>query len=350
MSGDSSQEKTEKATPQKLKDARKDGQVARSTDIPSTLTLLFAVLYIWLTWESTQEQLKAMFSIIPQLYTMEFRQALQVGFESIVVRGLWTLAVPFSIAMVLAGILGNIIQFGVLFSVKPIIPRPEKVSFSSGFKRIFSAKQLVTTLLSLIKTIIVAAILLVVLHNGMKELLHAVKQCDVVCQQNVIEYLIRQLIMLILPVLILMAILDFLFQRHQFLKDQRMTKEETKRESKDMYGDPHIRGARHEIRRELAEKDIQQRIRTARIVILDMGMAVALHYEQGVTPLPVIVAIGKGAMARKMVEIALMENIALVSDPALAQELADNGKLDQYIPDNTISKVATAMRQAQQKT
>jgi type III secretion protein U len=129
-----------------------------------------------------------------------------------------------------------------------------------------------------------------------------------------------------------------------------MTKEETKRESKDMYGDPHIRGARHEVRRELAEKDIQQRIRTARIVILDMGMAVALHYEQGVTPLPVIVAIGKGAMARKMVEIALMENIALVSDPALAQELADNGKLDQYIPDNTISKVATAMRQAQQKT
>ncbi|MDD5394825.1 MAG: EscU/YscU/HrcU family type III secretion system export apparatus switch protein [Thiothrix sp.] len=345
MSGESSQEKSEKASPRKLDKAREKGQVARSTDIPSTFVLVVAVLYIWASWDWTVEQLKEMFLIVPQLYTLEFHQALLVGIDSILQRGLFAIAIPFSVAMLIAGILGNIVQFGFLFSAESIIPNPDKISFSHGFKRIFSTKQFVTTLISLLKTAIVGGVLLMVLRTGLKELLHAVEQCDVVCQQHVIEHLTRQLILFILPILVLLAVLDYLFQRSQFLKDQRMTKQEVKHELKDSYGDPHVREARHGIRRELAEQDIQQRIRTARLIILDMGMAIALQYEPGVTPLPLIVAIGKGMMARKMVEIAMRQNVPLASNPTLAQDLADQGKIDQYIPESTISRVAQAMRQ-----
>ena len=113
---------------------------------------------------------------------------------------------------------------------------------------------------------------------------------------------------------------------------------------KDAYGDPHVRGARQGMRRELTEQDIHSRIKTARLVIIDIGLAVALYYEQDVTPLPVIVAIGKAAMARKMIEIAQIENVPIISDARLMADLIEEGQIDQYIPASTIDRVAKAMR------
>lgn len=346
MSKDSSSEKSEKATPKKLREARKRAQVPRSKDIPSVILLLFAALYIWLTWDWTLEQLKEMFLVVPQLIGMNFYQALSTGFTAILGHALWGLAIPFSMFLLVAGILGNIIQFGFVFSFDPIIPRPDKINPAEGAKRIFSMRQFVDTLLSLAKTIIVGIILLVVLRGGMQELLHPIEQCNVECQQQVTEHLMSKLIFIILPILLALAVLDYLFQYSQFMKEQRMTKDEVKRENKEVYGDPHVRGARAGIRREMAEQDIQARIRTARMIVLDMGLAIAVQYEADKTPLPIIVAIGKGNMARKMTEIAQKERVPLISDPALAQKLADEGKIDQYIPDSTISQVARALQKA----
>ncbi len=349
MSGDSSQEKTEQPSSRKLKKAREQGQVARSNDVSSALIMLFTVLYFMLAWDWIMDQFKEMFSIVPRLYTMPFPQAVEIGFKAMFESAMYGIAVPFAMITVVAGILGNMVQFGFVFSFDPVIPKPEKVSLSSGFKRIFSAKQFVTTLLSLLKTIIIGAILLIVLHMGLSELLHSIKQCNVECQQTVVEDLTSQLMLFILPMLLFMAVLDFLFQRQEFIKDQRMTKEEVKKEMKDIFGDPHVRSARQGIRRELSEQDIKKRISTARLVILDMGVAVALQYEAGTTPLPIIVAIGKNNMSRKMAEIAVIENIPLISDPGLVQDLLSEGKLDQYIPEKTIDRVANLLRQHQGK-
>ncbi len=347
MSGDSSQEKTEQPTHRKLEKAREKGQVARSNDVSSALIMLFTLLYFFLAWDWIVATFMEMFDIVPRLYTMPFPQAIEIGFKAIMENALYSIALPFAMITVVAGILGNIMQFGFVFSFETVTPNLEKVSISSGFKRIFSAKQFVTTLFSLLKTIIIAVILVFVLRSGISELFHAIKQCDVVCQKTIIEHLTRQLMLFILPILVAMAVLDFLFQKQQFTKDQRMTKEEVKKEMKDIFGDPHVRSARSGIRREMSEQDIQTRIRTARLVILDMGVAIALQYEQGVTPLPVIVAIGKGNMARKMAEIATAENVPVVSDPALVQDITSEGKIDQYIPEKTIDKVANLLRQTQ---
>ncbi len=349
MSGDSAQEKTEKATPRKLEKAREKGQIARSSDVAPVFMLATAILYLWLTWDSMMKEIYGMFLLVPQLYAMEFGRALQIGMEKILLHAMVALAIPFAMVMMMAGLVGNLIQTGFVFAVDPVLPDMDKINPASGLKRMFSAKQFVTTLLSLIKTLILALILLWILRTGMKELFHAVEQCDVECQQSIVAWLTRKLIFIILPLLIVMAVLDYLFQRAQFLKEQRMTKEEIKHEMKDAFGDPHVRGARHGIRRELAEQDIQQRIRTARLLIIDMGMAVALHYEPGVTPLPIIVAIGRGMMSQKMVEIATKENVPVASNPSLVQTLVDEGKLDQYIPENTISRVAQLMRQTAAK-
>jgi type III secretion protein U len=182
------------------------------------------------------------------------------------------------------------------------------------------------------------------MHVGFFQYMNEIKQCDIPCQKEITAELLKKLMMMILPLIIVLAALDLIFQKIQFEKDQRMTKEEIKREMKDAYGDPHVRGARQGMRRELTEQDIQARIKTARLVIIDIGLAIALYYEQDVTPLPVIVAIGKAGMARKMIEIAQIENVPIISDARLVADLIEEGKIDQYIPTSTLDRVAKAMR------
>ncbi|MGB0846214.1 MAG: EscU/YscU/HrcU family type III secretion system export apparatus switch protein [Thiolinea sp.] len=341
---ESSSEKTEKATPKKLRDARKKGQIARSNDIAPALIMLVAAIYFWLAGQWLFESLIELFVAIPHLQTLPFGQALSASTDLIIKMVIGIILLPFIALMTLAGIFSNILQFGFLFSLDPVMPKLEKISITSGFKRIFSAKQFVNTVFSLVKTLVIAAALFFVVYAGLSELLHEIKQCDVLCQTSIITDMFMTLMMIILPLMIVMAILDFLFQKTQFEKDQKMTKEEVKREMKDMFGDPHVKGAREGIRREMNEQDVKSRIKTARLVIIDIGLAVALHYEQDVTPLPLIVAIGKDAMARKMVEIAQIEDVPVVSDARLVEDLVEEGKIDQYIPTSTIDRVAQAMR------
>ncbi|MFI0399851.1 MAG: EscU/YscU/HrcU family type III secretion system export apparatus switch protein [Thiolinea sp.] len=341
---ESSSEKTEKATPQKIRDAKKKGQVPNSKDVPAALILLASTIYLWVMSDWMLAKMAELYIISYQLPTIPFNQALSAAIKICLEIGLFAIVLPFVGLAAVMGVLGNIVQFGIMFSLDPVIPRLSKVNPGDGFKRIFSMKQVVNTLLSLVKTLAISLALYIVMHVGFFQFMNEIKQCDIPCQKEITAELIKQLMMMILPLIITLAALDFIFQKTQFDKDQRMTKEEIKREMKNAYGDPHIRGARQGMRRELTEQDIQSRIKTARLVIIDIGLAVALYYEQDVTPLPVIVAIGKAGMARKMIEIAQLENVAIISDARLVGDLIEEGKIDQYIPVSTIDRVAKAMR------
>lgn len=341
---ESSSEKTEKATPQKLRDAKKKGQVPNSKDIPSALILLSLTIYLWMMGDWILAKMAELYIISYQLPTLPFKQALSAAIKISVEIGLFAIVLPIVGIATIMGILGNIVQFGIIFSFDPLIPRLSKVNPGEGFKRIFSMKQVVNTLLSLIKTLAIGLALYIVMHVGFFQYMNEIKQCDIPCQKEITAELLKKLMMMILPLIIVLAALDLIFQKIQFEKDQRMTKEEIKREMKDAYGDPHVRGARQGMRRELTEQDIQARIKTARLVIIDIGLAIALYYEQDVTPLPVIVAIGKAGMARKMIEIAQIENVPIISDARLVADLIEEGKIDQYIPTSTLDRVAKAMR------
>lgn len=344
MADDSSGEKTEQATPKKLRDAKKKGQVARSNDIPPAFIMLVGTIYFWLAGSWLLEKLVELFILIPDLQALPFTQAVGSTTDLLVDVVVGVILLPFIALITVTGILSNVLQFGVVFAFEPVMPKMSKISFSTGFKKIFSAKQLVNTVFSLIKTILTALALFFVIRMGLSELMHDVKQCDIPCQVSVISDVFIMLMMIVLPLMLVMAILDLAFQKAQFAKDQKMTKDEVKREMKDMFGDPHVRGARDNIRREMNEQDVRMRLKTARLVIIDIGQAVALYYQQEETPLPVIVAIGKAAMARKMVEIAQIENVPIVTDRQLVEDLIEEGKIDEYIPVSTIDRVAHAMR------
>lgn len=341
---ESSGEKTEEATPKKLRDAKKKGQISSSKDVPPAFIMLVGALYFWLAGGWLLEKLVELFILIPSLQVLPFPQAVGAVSDIMVKLVVGAILLPFIAMVTVTAMLSNILQFGFIFAFDPIMPKLEKISFTSGFKKIFSVKQLVNTAFSLVKTILIALALIYVIRTGIGELLHEIKQCDIPCQVEITSDMFLTLMMIVLPLMMVMAILDLAFQKNQFAKDQKMTKEEVKREMKDMFGDPHIKGARSTIRREMNEQDVRTRLKTARLVVVDIGLAVALHYKQDETPLPIIVAIGKAGMARKMVEIAQIENVPVVTNRSLAEDLAEEGQIDQFIPATTIDRVANAMR------
>jgi type III secretion protein U len=337
--------KTEEPTHHKLREARKKAQVARSEEFAPTFMLVFAVLYFWFGWDSMFNNIKEVISSISFIYTMDFPLALDNVIDKVMSKVIYSIVLPFTILMLVAGILGNVLQTGILFSVDPIIPKGDKINPIKGFGRIFSIKQIIKTLFSIIKIAGMSIIIVYVIRLGIRDYMHNISQCDVNCQVLVFQSLLKKLIMILLPILIIVAAMDFIFQRFQFMKDQRMTKDEVKREYKNQEGDPEIKGARKEEQRKMLEQDVNKRIKESRVIIAGINLAVALKYDDEL-PLPILLAIGKGRMSFKMIEIANKERVKIIADADLASKLANDGDIDQYIPSSAIEGAARAIQQA----
>ncbi len=232
---ESSGEKSEEATPKKLRDAKKKGQVSSSKDIPPAFIMLVGTIYFWLAGGWLLEKLVELFILIPSLQVLPFQQAVGATTDILVKLVIGGILLPFIAMTTVTALLGNILQFGFIFAFDPVIPRLDKISFASGFKKIFSVKQLVNTAFSLVKTILIALALAYVIRSGISELINDVQQCNVLCQVDIVSDLFMTLLMIVLPLMMVMAVLDLAFQKAQFAKEQKMTKEEVKREMKDMY-------------------------------------------------------------------------------------------------------------------
>lgn len=337
--------KTEEPTHQKLKQARDKGQVARSEEFAPTVMFLFAVMYFWFGWDGLFANIKEVFESFSFIYTVEFTVALDNIIDKVMSKVIYAIILPFSLLMLAAGIIGNVLQTGFIFSFDPVTPRGEKISPIKGFGRIFSVKQVVKTLLSSLKIIGMSLIIVYIVRLGITDYMHDISQCDVNCQMLVFQSLLKKLIMILLPILIIVAAIDVMFQRAQFTKDQRMTKDEIKREYKNQEGDPEIKGARREEQRKMLEQDMSKKIKESRVLVAGVNLVVALKYEEDL-PLPILMAIGKDRMSFKMIEIANKEKVKIVADPELATKLANDGDIDQYIPSSTIQDVARVLQQA----
>lgn len=345
--GQDKDSKTEKPTRHKLREARKKGQVARSEEVTPTIVFIFAFAYFYFAWDWFTGEIKEMFDALHVIYAMEFKMALKTMVDLVMTKVVLTLMLPFSIMMMLAGIIGNMVQFGFVFSVDPIIPKGSKIDPVSGFKRVFSIKQVVKTVFSIIKIVIMTIVLYFLVRWAFREYVHDIVQCNVDCKFEVFQALLSRLLIILIPILIFLMFFDVFFQKQQHEKDQMMTKDEVKREFKNIEGDPLIKGMRMSEARRMSQEDMKAMIKESRVLIVGMGSAIALKYDEEM-PLPIILAIGKEKMGYKMLEIAKRENVATVSDPQLVTKLLDEGKIDQYIPSSTVKQVAKAISQARQ--
>jgi type III secretion protein U len=343
VSGDTAS-KTEKPTPKKLRDARQKGQVAKSKEVASTLSLLVAACYFWIGWDWLMEVLKETVLLPASVYGLPFEDGLQIVTHQVITSALYWIVIPFVAVLFVFTVIANVAQFGFLLAFDPIIPKMEKVNPASGFKRIFSKKSLGDTGLSVLKIIAISVVVSLMVYDALAHLVHDISNCDIDCQTALMQNLTWRLIAYLVPLLLAITIIDIAMQKAFFIKEQMMSKQEVKREHKDAEGDPLIRGKRKQEHKELVMNSLEDKLKASRVLITDVDKCIAVRYEQGVTPLPLIMAIGRKAVARQMVKVAKQEKLPVVEDAAVVNLLIDEGRIGQYIPDIAIGPVAQILR------
>jgi len=287
------QEKTEEATPKRKREAREKGQVAKSTDVNAAFVMLVLLLLLyWLRDYYLHETNKLL------VFFMSGRAGWELSQEnfSVLVQetlsGFFRLVAPVLVAAVIAASISNFAQVGFLVAPEAVKPKLENIDPIKGFKRIFSVKALVELAKSIVKISIVGIITYYLVKDSFTDLL-LVTQTDARGTYQIISAVIFKIAAGAVAVFSIVAALDYVFQRRQFKKQLRMTKQEVKEEFKQTEGDPQLRAKLRARQRELATRRMMQAVPESTVIITNpTHLAIALKYEPGEMEAPVVVAKG----------------------------------------------------------
>ncbi len=334
-------EKTEKATPKKRQDSRKKGQVAKSQDVNTAIVLL--AVFLVLTF--TGSYLK---NIIMYLLTHSFQEFMhmeltQSNVQTIyltILKELFLFLAPIMIAAVIAGVAANYMQVGFLFSTESIKFKLEKIDPIKGFKRIFSVRAIVELLKSILKISFVGAITFAILWFRKEEIL-LLSQKSVGASLETVASLTVQMGLTASAALLFLSILDYLYQKYDFEKNIRMSKQDIKDEYKNVEGDPLIKSKIKQRQREMAMRRMMQEVPQADVVITNpTHFAVALKYDDSKNDAPYVVAKGTDHIAQKIKLIAKENDVATIENRPLARALYSQADIGSAIPEEFFKAVA----------
>ena len=333
--------KTEEPTPRKLEEARKKGDVAKTPDLPQVASLagVFAVLAVgggWLAQDMTGRLLP--FISHPESIDLSGTGGVGVAEQAILAGAPALLAVM--IAAALAGIGGNLIQHGLIFSGEKIKPSLKKLSPLEGFKRIFGPDGLMQFLKSFLKIAATGAVSWMVLRPHADEL-KALAAADPAAMLPATMALAKALFYAVIAFMIATAGADWFWQRFRFMKRMRMSREELKDEFKQSDGDPHVKAKQKQIRAERSRRRMMQAVPDATVVVMNpTHYAVALRYEAGETAAPMCVAKGMDELALRIRAVAEEAGVPVIEDAPLARALYATTEVDRMIPETHYQAVA----------
>lgn len=334
-------EKTEKATPKKRLDARKKGQVAKSQDINTAIGLL--VVFMLLLFAGSN-----LFQTIISIFQHSFQEymLLEVTEENVytilveILKEVAKIIAPIMVAALVAGVASNYLQIGFLFSTETIQIKLEKIDPIKGFKRIFSLRSVIEFLKSILKITIVGFITFLVLWNRMDEIL-VLSQKSIGTALATIANLTVQMGLYAGGALLILALLDYLYQKYDFEKNLRMSKQDIKDEYKNTEGDPLIKSKIKQKQREMAMSRMMQEVPKADVIITNpTHYAVVLKYDEDKFDAPYVVAKGVDFMAQKIKLIAKENDVAMVENRPLARALYSQTDIGETIPENFFKAVA----------
>lgn len=335
-------EKTEQPTPKKLRDARKKGQLLSSRDIVSLATLAAVSGGLALLW---REIFKRFFSVLDTAFalapTLHPDAVVAIFFGSTSVLLFSSLSLLFLGA--LAGVAANLAQFGFIFSFSKLQRGFQSLNVISNAKNIFSKKNLFSFIMNILKT---SVIILIVIHVFMKRLPDFLfsSNCGFSCVLEVGLRLLLEAVFLAVVSFVPLAGIDYLFQRRFYIRELMMSKDEVKQEYKETEGSPEIKGQRRQLHREVLESQTESRAEDATVVVRNpTHYAVALHYDERTTLLPLVVAKGEGVAAQRIIRAAERSGVPLWDDAGLAQALFFGVDLDNYIGAEHLDAVAEVL-------
>lgn len=334
MAGES--ERTEQATPRKRQEARRKGQVARSPEVTSASLFLGFVLIMPLVIGIASDRLiEAVQQGIFAAGAMRFsREVLQNGLMVLM---------PIMAVGVLIAILANLIQVGPSVTLFPLMPDLNRINPLKGFQRLFSARAYFELGKSVIKLLLIGWIVWGAIRSHMSDLMETGRM-SVVSGLSVTGGLLYQIGLRVGIAWMLLACLDYLFQRWQHEKSIRMSRQELKEEFKQAEGDPTLRARIRQKMTQASRRRMMQDVRKADVVVTNpVTYAVALRYDRATMSAPRVVAKGKGLIAQKIREEALKWHVPIMPSPPLARSLYAKCEIGQEVPQSLYQAVAEVL-------
>jgi len=347
FANDEGGEKTEEATPKKLDDARKEGQVARSTELVTAFALiaLFGSLKIFISFISGN--FVDLFTGYYNTISTYSRGAFTAGYATAYIRSamgrILIVCLPIFLVAVVFVIVINVFQVKWKPTAKPLMPKFNKLNPIQGFKRIFSTDKLIELVKSIAKIGIIAYLAYSTLLDsaGMVNALYDVELGPAVSLigDTVINFGLKCSI-----VYLLIGFGDFMYQKYKFAKDMRMTKQEIKEEFKQSEGDPKIKGQIRQKMREASQRRMMQKLPEADVVITNpTHLACAIQYDKERAEAPVLIAKGADYLAQKIKEKAKEYDVPIVENKPLARMLFHNVELEEEIPQELYQMTAEVL-------
>lgn len=343
-------EKTEEPTAKKLKDARDEGQVAKSKEIANALTMigLFVIMKVALGFvgERFLGTFSEGYNRIPEfikLHNGQFRTNDMVSYLRTVLAEILLITAPFLGVGFVLSFLGDLIQVKWHVTTKPLKPKFSKMNPVSGFKRLFSAQSLMELLKSILKIGLIVYVVYTTLRDQI-EVIYLLFNMTLWQGIAVAGDIAISLGLKISFVYVVIALLDFAYQKHKFHEDQKMTKQEVKDEYKNAEGDPAVKGKQRQRMQESSRRRMMQNIPKADVVITNpTHFAVAIQYDLEVAPAPIVLAKGEDHLAAKIKEVARENKVEIVENKPLARMLYYNVEIGEQVPPELYQTVAEVL-------
>ena len=334
-------ERTETPTPRKRLDARERGQVAKSQDLAAAVILLGGLLALDFFGQSIMGGLIGLTKTMLGVTTLDAIQSeATIGFGIVAAKQMFAMLWPLMLLVLLSAILVMYGQIGFLLTGHPLIPSLNKLNPISGIQRMFSFRSVVMLFINVAKLALVGLVGYYAIVGNLPQLLYAA-QMDHVLMLGMGARMAFSLAIKLAVVLLLLGILDYVYQRHKHEKDLRMTKEEVKEELRRMEGDPILKRRRREVQMQLAIQRIRSAIPQADVVVTNpTELAIALKYEPETMSAPKVLAKGEGYIAQRMRELAVRARVPIVQRPALVQAMYRIVEVGREVPPQFYKAVA----------
>ena len=341
MAENSSAEKTEDPTERKLRNAREEGQVARSVELPAAAVTIGAILTLFFMGGYWIKQMAEIFASgfkfdrktldNPDLMVTAFAHQIGEAF---------LLIVPVLLVTAVLAILSSGATGGYLFSLKNTLPKFSKLSLLSGFKRMFGANAAIELLKAILKFSLVTIVLWALVSRQMDPMMQ-LGQMAIEPALAAAGWMIAESALWLSLSLLVIALIDAPYQKYSFIKRMRMTKQEVKDEMKDMEGQPEVKQQIRRRQREMANNRMIQKVQDADVVITNPEhFAVALSYDPTGDGAPILLAKGSDHMAARIREEAEKHGVEMFAAPPLARALYFSTEVDQAVPESLYLAVA----------
>lgn len=341
MSDNSAQDKTEKASPQKVRKARQEGQIPRAKEFTTAVIFMIVALFFYTQLDSIWQSISGVFTFNMSISRADLAnpwQAIEHLGNSLAI--IIELLLPLFLVILVATLGSSLVLGGWIFHPASVMPKLSKISPISGVKRIFSTRSLVELLKSSLKVTVIFSLLYYYLDDNLAQLL-AMQSLPLKQGVVMIMRILFEGVLLMGVALLLFGLIDIPYQRWEHLKQLKMSKQELKEEYKNSEGRPEVKQRIRQIQQQFARRKIEKTVPQADVVIVNpTHYAVAIKYDPSLSDAPFVVAKGIDETALHIQRIARESQVEILSSPPLTRAIYHTTQLEQAVPSQLYIAVA----------